>query len=134
MKPKTLTTFGQLQPGDRFAFVENKRVVFQVTTVPFYNHVVDNRKSWIYDKRTQLERSVLYIRSTILQPNQEGKIKDLPVGAVFCFTHDIVTEYRLDAFLPVGNDACVWQIEKGIPHYMHVECNIIYLRQNQSDI
>ena len=71
MTPKTLTTIGRLQIGDRFYFVGNKKEVQQLKSFTnnkaCYNKVINNESAtgYHFEKTTGINKEVIFLRSTI---------------------------------------------------------------------
>lgn len=72
MIPKTLTTIGRLQEGDRFYFVGAKKEVQQLEFIEngkaFYNKVIADRpaSSHHFRKSTGQNKEVIFLRHTEL--------------------------------------------------------------------
>lgn len=65
MQRNTATTFGQLQPGDRFYFSsDSKRKVYQLTEPGQYN-IVNSKglNGWQYSRKSSSATSVVYLRN-----------------------------------------------------------------------
>lgn len=102
MTRNTHTELGNIKKGDRFYFAsDKKKIVYQLINEgshlnhPEYNMVEDGQKIWPYNKIGKSVSSVIYLRSTLPQPNESCRLFELKVGDVFCFAADIVTEYAV---------------------------------------
>lgn len=136
MQRNTATTFENLRPGDRFRFPEDKKKkAFQVTVKAndargWYNDVLLGLRTWKYDKSAKAAREVIFIRHTMLEPNDTAMLYDLEAGNVFLFLTDTATEF---AVIETQNpDPFAKCIVKAVcidaPAFAHTNTEVIYLR------
>lgn len=67
MTRNTLTTFDDLQPGDRFFFAgERLKICHQITHRGYYNQVLeDGRKTMLHDRQARPETQVIFLRNAL---------------------------------------------------------------------
>jgi outer membrane lipoprotein-sorting protein len=96
MERNTLTTFGQLRIGDRFyATGDKSKTAYEVTGPKKYNHIMNGKKSWMYDKDVKEDRLVMFLRHTVPIHGEQCMVEDLKRNHIFYLPDDIITEYRV---------------------------------------
>jgi hypothetical protein len=131
MERKTMTTLGELRIGDRFVYPK-ANVVWQVIgTDGKKNNVAVNQmnsKNEPIYKHHHFKKpfiKVLFLRHTVILPQEECFIQDLQPGDIFCKVDDIVNEYELieqgKAFSKVR------RLDKAFTEMAGVLATVIYL-------
>lgn len=109
MKQKTQTRIGRLRQGDRFYLLsDKKKVVYQLDSFSRekakYVKVLNDQpsNSWMYAKETSVNKEVIFLRHTLLQPGDECFLQDLNEGDKFYKLSDPATLYTIVKNTPNG--------------------------------